>query len=390
MPTRRSFLAALGTGSAAAALGPSVTARGFEAFAAALTRGDPAAELMLSPAAGPGGAAAINLASNENPRGACKDALAAIAATLAESNRYPYALPPLLRADLARLNGVAEDQVLLGCGSSEILRVAVDAFTGPLKPLVTASPTYEAPVNRAASMGTPVFAVPVRHDLSIDLGAIAARVPDAGLVFICNPNNPTGTLHPATAIADFVRDVLRQSPAAVVLIDEAYHEYVDHPDYASALPLALESPRVVVSRTFSKAYGLAGLRVGYVLGNAATLRRMARFATPLALNVLGVAAARASLADRALPARERRLNGEARAHTHAVFSRAGYRVIPSQTNFIMVDVRRDARAFQEEARAAGVLVGRPFPPLTTWSRISIGTMDEMQEAGARLVRVLGT
>ena len=172
------------------------------------------------------------------------------------------------------------------------------------------------------------------------------------------------------------------------MLDEAYKEFVTDPEVPDGVEYTRTRPNVMVLRTFSKAYGLAGLRVGYALGQADALRRMARLATPLALNVLGVAAARASLADASLVGEERRLNSEARSYTQGLFARAGYRVIPSATNFLMVNVRRDAREFQEACRKGGVLVGRPFPPLETWSRVSIGTMDEMRAGGEIMLRVL--
>jgi histidinol-phosphate aminotransferase len=279
--------------------------------------------------------------------------------------------------------------VLLGCGSTEILRMAVHAFTSPSRALVTAAPTFEEPANRAQALGVEVRAVPVRRDdLRLDLAAMAAQAGDAGLVFVNNPNNPTGTLHPAGAIADHVRRVLAESPHAVVLVDEAYHEYVEDPAYASALPLALESPRVIVSRTFSKAYGLAGLRVGYALMQPAAREAMARHQLGIGVNVLGASAARAALADRGLVARERRLNHEARAYTRRFFESAGYRVAPSEANFLMADIRRDVKAFQAACRERDVLVGRPFPPLATHARVSIGTMDEMRAAVDVFRRVL--
>jgi histidinol-phosphate aminotransferase len=234
-----------------------------------------------------------------------------------------------------------------------------------------------------------VLAVPVGADLRLDLAAMADAARGAGLVFVNNPNNPTGTVHPAPRVEAFVRRLLAGSPGTTVLIDEAYHEYVEDPSYASALPLALETPRVIVSRTFSKVYGLAGLRVGYAVARPETLEAMAPRQLTDALNVLGLTAAHAALADRAIVARERRLNREAREFTRRFFERAGYRVAPSEANFMMIDVRRDAKAFQAACRERGVLVGRPFPPLATHARVSVGTMDEMRAAAEVFARVLG-
>ena len=295
-----------------------------------------------------------------------------------------------LREAVAKAPGVPVDHVLLGCGSSEVLRVAVDAFTSPAKALVTAAPTFEDAADRAKVLGVPVRAVPVMGDLRLDLPTMAAQAGGAGLVFVCNPNNPTGTVYPAAAIADFVRRVKRDAPDATVLVDEAYHEYVDDPAYATALPLALEMPGVVVARTFSKAHGLAGLRVGYAIARPATIEAMSRHLLGIGINALGATAALAALGDRELPSRERRLNAEAREYTTRFFEGRGYRVTPSQANFLMVDVRRDPKAFQDACREQKVLVGRPFPPLKTHARVSIGTMDEMRAATEVFARVLGS
>jgi histidinol-phosphate aminotransferase len=383
--SRRSFVRTLGLTGAGVAAAPLVGARGREALAAELRRGAGAGAVAeLAPRAGQ-----IRLSSNENPRGPSAAALAGVRGAIGEASRYPFAPPDELRKAVAASHGVGEDHVLLGCGSTEILRMAVDAFTSPARALVTATPTFEVPADRAQVIGAPVHAVPVDADLRLDLAAMAAKAGGAGLVFVNNPNNPTGTLHPARAIDDFVRRVLAGSPDTIVLVDEAYHEYVEDPAYASALPLAVETPRVVVSRTFSKVYGLAGLRVGYAVARPETLKAMARHQLDVALNVLGVSAARAALGDRELVPRERRLNREAREFTRRFFESAGYRVAPSQANFLMADIRRDAKEFQAACRKHDVLVGRPFPPLSTHARVSIGTMDEMRAAVQVFRRVLG-
>jgi histidinol-phosphate aminotransferase len=387
--SRRSFLQFLGLTGAGAAGAPLVAAplfgtRGHEALAAALA----------DPAAGAAGAAsraadrALRLHSNENPRGPGAAALDAVRAALGDASRYAGAGPDALRAEVAASHGVPADHVLLGCGSTELLRVAVDAYAGPGRAVVVGAPTFEEPARRAAVVGAPVHAVPVDAALRLDLDAMAARARGAGLLFLNNPNNPTGTLHPAAAVAACVGRVRAEAPGTAVVVDEAYHEYVDDPGYATALPLALAHPDVLVVRTFSKAYGLAGLRVGYAVARPDTIARLAPHRLGLSVNALGAAAARAALADRGVAARERRLNAEARLFTARAFERLGYRVAPSQANFVMVDVRRDARHFQEACRARDVLVGRPFPPLATHARVSIGTLDEMRAAVPVFERVL--
>jgi len=220
----------------------------------------------------------------------------------------------------------------------------------------------------------------VRADLQVDLDAMARHVPDAGLIFLCNPNNPTSVALPLEQVRAFVTDALKRSPDIVVLLDEAYIEYADGAGVASALPIALASPRVVVSRTFSKMYGMAGLRVGYAMGQPAVLERLAAWSLPMSVNTIGLHGAIAALGDKDLEARERARNAEARAFTVKRLEALGAKVPVSHANFVMADIGRDTVAFATACRARGVAVGRPFPPLSTHSRISIGTAEEMQRA----------
>jgi histidinol-phosphate aminotransferase len=189
-------------------------------------------------------------------------------------------------------------------------------------------------------------------------------------------------------VEDFARRALARAPAAHVMIDEAYFEYVDLPDYGTLIPMALEDPRVFVLRTFSKVHGLAGLRVGYGIGRPETIAAMATFSLPLAVGVPGAAAALASLGGDGHVARERKLNREARAFTQSFFQRAGFAVARSETNFVMVDIRRPIDEFKKACEARGVAVGRPFPPLTQHARISIGTAEEMRRAVSVFAEVL--
>jgi histidinol-phosphate aminotransferase len=279
--------------------------------------------------------------------------------------------------------------VLVGCGSGEILRMASSAFTSPQRALVTGLPSFEDPVRHSQMMNAPIRAVPVDARLGLDLDGMLAQAPGAGLVFLCNPNNPTGTVHGAAAVREFIARARRVAPECVVMVDEAYHEYVDDPAYATMLPEALQDPKVIVVRTFSKVYGMAGLRIGYAIGQADTLRQMARHRLPNSINVLAAAAAMATLPDAAHIEREKQLNRAARDFTRKAFDAMGLPAAPSHTNFIMVPIGRDARAFRDACAKHGVLVGRPFPPLDTHARISIGTMDEMKKAVDVFRQVLG-
>jgi histidinol-phosphate aminotransferase len=175
-----------------------------------------------------------------------------------------------------------------------------------------------------------------------------------------------------------------------VLVDEAYHEYVDDPGYSTMIPFALSERRVIVSRTFSKAYGMAGLRLGFAIARPETLERMEPHLVGSNVNQLAGAAGVASLKLSGYADRERQRNSEARSYAVQVLTDAGYQVVPPQANFLMVDIRRDSKEFLEACQARGVAVGRPFPPLTTHARISIGTLEEMREAMAIITSVLRT
>ncbi len=322
----------------------------------------------------------VRLSANENSYGPGSRVLEAVQSAFGVVNRYPFEATHRLTAAIAQARSVSPEQMILGCGSSEILDAAVLAFTAPDRGLVTAAPTFELAGDRARRLGHPVVDVPVTADLALDLPQMVASAAGAGLVYVCNPNNPTGTLHGGDAIERFVTDVLAREPRATILIDEAYHEYVDRADYRTAIPLALANPRVIVARTFSKIYGLAGMRVGYAIGQPDTLRAMSVHLDDLRLGCLSTTAALAALEDRARPAEQHRLNQEAKAFTVRALTDAGYPPVASQANFLMVNVRRDIRVFQQACRQRGIGVARPFPPLLTYARVTIGTMDEMRRA----------
>ena len=361
--------------STAAAASGLVLARGREAGAFTLAADTRAAQV-------------IRLDSNENAAGPCAAAMAAIRGATAISHVYPFRFQGSLQAAIARRQGVSADNVTVGCGSSEMLLNAVLAFTDAKRGLLAPVPTFEEPARRARQLQRRVHEVPVRADLQVDLDAMARLVPDAGLVFLCNPNNPTSVALPADRVKAFVTDALTRNPELVVLVDEAYIEYADGGGVASALPLALQSPRVLVTRTFSKMYGMAGLRVGYAMGQPALLDRLNAWSLPMSVNTIGLHAALAALEDSGLEARERSRNADVRAYTVKRLEAQGARVAPSHANFVMADIGRDTVAFARACRTSGIAVGRPFPPLDTHSRISIGTMAEMQKACDVFERVL--
>jgi len=324
------------------------------------------------------------LHNNENPVGPSSAAIEAMRAiigpTAIQVGRYPTNKAALIKGIAARCD-VTQDNVMVACGSTELLRITVQVFTSKTNHLVTGAPTYEECTGYAELIHTPVKAVKLDTRLRLDLGAMAAASNGAGLVYINNPNKPTATIQPASAIEGFIKDVLKTSPKTTILVDEAYHDYVTDPAHKSQIPLAIQNPRVIVARTFSKAYGMAGLRIGYVIAHPDTLKVMKKWEATAAMSVLSMGAAIASVNDQAHIPAEAKRNTAARQFTLDWFKKAGYDATDSQANFIFVDIKRPAAAFRDACRANGVLVGRDFPPFAqTHARISIGTMVEMGKA----------
>lgn len=342
--------------------------------------------------AGAPGAKLIRISSNENPLGPGQHVLDAIVGKFPEASRYPFNATQTegaLIGALAQKFGATRDQIVLGPGSGDLLSHAVRAFTSPAKPLVTAWPSFEAPRDMARKIGSAVREVGFDAALRIDLAKLIDASKGAGLVFFCNPNNPTSTVHGKTAVADTVKAIRAASPDTVILIDEAYHDYVTDASYESAIPLALATPNVFVTRTFSKAYGMAGLRVGYAIGAPAAIKAVGAFKMPYGLGTLTLGGAMASLANQPHIDAERKRNTEAKAFTVKALADLGVIGADSQANFLFMKINRPAAGFRDACRAAGVLVGRDFPPFEKeYCRISIGTMDEMQRAVAVFKTVL--
>jgi histidinol-phosphate aminotransferase len=328
----------------------------------------------------------IRISNNENPVGPGGRVREAMLGTYPEAGRYPFNSTPsetTLAETIAGLYRATPENVVVGAGSQELLRSAVRAWVGPGRALVTGLPTFENCTTLAKKLNLPLAEVRVDAAMRLDIDGMiaAASRGDAGLVFFNNPNNPTGTVHGATAVAGMVARLGTTAPSTVVLIDEAYHDYVTDPAYETAARLALSTPNVVVTRTLSKAYGLAGMRVGYALGTAETLKALAGLKLPYNVGVPGIAAAVAALGDPAHIAAERARNTEARDFTVRALLEMGAKPVQPQGNFVFADVGMPAKDFREACAKQRVAVGRDFPPFEkTHCRISIGTLDEMRRA----------
>jgi histidinol-phosphate aminotransferase len=328
-------------------------------------------------ARGPGGPTRLN--RNENAYGPSPKVMATIRdASRDVAHRYPGVEAETLRHKIAGFHGVAPAQVVLGCGSAEILRMAADAFVGPRKRLITAAPTFALMSDYARRAGADVIVVPLTRNYAHDLTAMLARSDAAtGLVYICNPNNPTGTLTPRRDLDTF----LRRLPATTcVLIDEAYHHYVgESADYASFIDHPVDDRRVVVARSFSTIYGLAGLRVGYAIAAAPTAHRLAAHGLQDQVNVIAAKAGVTALDDIDHVQSSARRNADDRQEFFNQANARMIRTIDSQANFVMINTGRAAVEVVEHFKKNHVLVSPPIPGFDQYVRVSLGTAAEMQE-----------
>ncbi|HZP62160.1 MAG TPA: histidinol-phosphate transaminase [Terriglobales bacterium] len=320
----------------------------------------------------------VRLDSNENAYGPSPKVVAAMQDALSMANRYPRPEYSGLVQRIASMHKVEPKRVLLGCGSSEILRVAAVASLGPGKKFVQPSPTFETAGNFAKLAGADVISVPLdkqfAHDLDAMLGHIDANTP---LVYICNPNNPTGSITPRDALERFIAKV----PATtIVLIDEAYHHFaLESAGYRSFLDDPINDGRVVVSRTFSKVYGLAGMRLGYAIATPELVARLRPYITPVNVNAVVLRAAFAALGDTDYEQQCIARNASARQEFFTQAATRGLKPVPCATNFCMMDVGRPTKQVVEYFRSKNVWIGREFPPLTTYIRVSLGKPEEMKE-----------
>jgi histidinol-phosphate aminotransferase len=327
---------------------------------------------------------AVKLASNENPLGPSPLALEALRGALTSVHRYPDGAAYALRNALARFYGVRMDEVLQGAGSNELLDLVVRTFATPAHHIVFGEPAFV--VYRIASLagGVPFTAVPLKDGVH-DLPAMAAAVrPETRVLFVANPNNPTGTHVGRAAVEELLRSV---PPEVIIVMDEAYFEYADAPDYPNSLSLRHLRERLLVLRTFSKAYGLAGMRVGYAIGPANLIDYMNRVRAPFNTTLPAQAAAIAALDDRAHVAKSREANTiERKRLTHSLLA-LGLEVLPSQANFVLVNVGRPARLVYERLLERGVIV-RPFGNLPTSLRVTCGLPHENDRFLTALEQVL--
>lgn len=315
--------------------------------------------------------APIWIDQNENPLGPCPAAREAVTAITAQGGRYFTNLTDDFEKNFAEREGLKPDFVRAFPGSSGPLHHSVLAFTSGSRSYVTADPGYEAGMFAAGASGAHIVKVALTKNYAHDVKAMIAAAPDAGLFYICSPNNPTGTLTPHADI-EYLLD--NKPKGSVVVVDEAYIHFADTP---SAVDLVKAEKDVIVLRTFSKLYGMAGLRCGVAIAKPDLLSTIQDIMGWNAMPTTAVAAASASLADPRLIADRRHINAENRGEIFQWLNQHGYSYIPSQSNFFMLDTKRPAKGVIDAMAKRGVMIGRVWPVLPTHSRITIGTRDEM-------------
>jgi histidinol-phosphate aminotransferase len=316
------------------------------------------------------------LASNENPYGPPESVMAAMTQAIKYSNRYQYPDGNIL-AEIANHHGLAPDNIMLGAGSGEILSVIALALLEGNKKVVGVDPTFHTVYQYATGVKADAIRLPLlpdyRQDIPLMISATRKNWRDVGLVYLCNPNNPTGRIITAAEVKKLLDGIPEDVP---VLIDEAYHHFVQDPAYATAIPHIKEGRPVIIARTFSKIAALAGMRLGYAVASPEMLARI-RPHSIASINAMVKWGGVAALKDTQALANVKKVTIELREKTAKQLTTLGYDVIPSEGNFVMVGIKRPVQPVIDEFKKKGVLVGRPFPPMNQHLRVSIGTPNEM-------------
>jgi histidinol-phosphate aminotransferase len=326
----------------------------------------------------PDAAKPIRLNRNESPYGPCEKANEAMRNAIADANRYPGEELDGLRAAISTLNGVKPEQVTLGCGSGDLMRIAAETFLGPKKSLVMATPTFEAIAGYARASRTEIRAVPLTNRYTHDLDAMTRRTDaSTGLIYICNPNNPTSGLTPKGDLESFFAKL----PSSVsVLIDEAYHDFVPPTSsYTTWVGRAASDPRLIVTRTLSKVYGMAGLRVGYAVASPETSKRLGQRRLATGVNIVAVWAAKAALEDQAYVKKiVSRVADDRQEFYNQAYARM-LRSLDSVTNFVMLKTTRPGKEVAEQLKEKSILVASGYPGFDDYIRVSLGLPQDMTE-----------
>jgi histidinol-phosphate aminotransferase len=294
------------------------------------------------------------------------------------SSRYAAPDGGLVDA-IAEHHHLKPENVLIGCGSSEILKIVDDAFLPDHKIVVGVEPTYETVYRFATNSKAKAIAVPLTKTYDADMKEIIRitklNARDVGVVYVCNPNNPTGRIVPKTEIKLLLDSIPGDIP---VFVDEAYHHFVDDPNYEPSVKYVIEGRKVIIARTFSKIAALAGMRLGYALAPKEIIDQLKPFVMTYNTSTIVKFGGVASLKDAASEAKFKQLNKQVRDKATGELKAMGYDVIPSQTNFFMVNVKKDVTPVAADFLKKGFVVGRKFSPMNEWLRVSVGTDEEMK------------
>jgi histidinol-phosphate aminotransferase len=316
------------------------------------------------------------LANNENPYGPPESVMKAMTQAFKYANRYGYPDGGLVQ-ELAAHHGVKPENIMLGAGSGEILNIVGATFLRDQKKVVGVEPSYSSVYSHASGIKADAIKLALlkdyRQDIPTMIRATKANYRDVGFVYMCNPNNPTGVIVTKQEIKQLLDGIPQDMP---VLIDEAYHHFVEDPNYATSIPYVLEGRPVIIARTFSKISALAGIRLGYAVATREILDQMRPHGTG-SISALARWGGVAALKDTTSMDQVKKITIQLRKKTTADLQAYGYEVIPSEANFFMVRIDRDVTTVSPEFRNKGVLVGRPFPPMNDYLRVSVGTAEEM-------------
>ncbi len=330
----------------------------------------------------------VRLSANENPYGPSQAVREAIAGAFDQACRYPWSEMDAVRQKVAAREGVSPEHVLLTVGSTEGLKITALALGLHEGEVIAGSPTFEAMLFYAEAFGGYVNRVPNLADenLSLDLDEMERRTTsNTRLVFVCNPNNPTGGILPAARMRDFCETVSRRT---VVFSDEAYFDYVTEPGYPSMVELVKKGANVIVSRTFSKVYGMAGIRIGYLVARPDLIRRISEVRVDVP-NMLALHAAKTALDDQEFYRYSLQMNAEGKTLICQTLDSLKLPYVRSHANFVFFKTGRNIADVMRDMRTEGVEVGRPFPPLTEWCRVSTGKMEDLKVLKKGLQTVFG-
>jgi len=326
------------------------------------------------------------LSSNENPYGPSEKVKKAIIDNMDVICRYPFSYQDELLQAIADWEGVSKNHIVLTAGSTEGLKITGLTVGWKGGEIISPDPTFNSLMVYAEQFGAKIHKIPATPTLDHDLTGMASKInSNTKLVFVCNPNNPTGTLIPENDLRSFCKQAAEKT---TVFVDEAYFDFITTPDYPSMVELVKQGMNVIVSRTFSKVYGLAGLRMGYLVAQPDMAAKLINNRVAF-VGTVGMVAAKEALADKEFYAFSLLKNKEAKEHIYATLDSLGLVYMPSHTNFVFFKPKKELNSFNKELEKRGVLAGRPFPPLLEWSRISTGTTQEMQQFRLAMQQIYG-